>query len=130
MQNKNRPISTTTTLLASLLFQRTGRSLKVQQGFEVSVLPIGANFSHQIFTHQEIYGAKSINCQDEKITKKYTGCLKKTEFYQIEHLEILLPVGKKYDICGKSANAQIGKAQFFRHPVVPQCFTVNCDDFF
>ena len=25
-----------------------------------------------------------------------TGCLKKTEFYQIEHLEILLPVGKKY----------------------------------
>ena len=26
----------------------------------------------------------------------HTGCLKKTEFYQIEHLEILLPVGKKY----------------------------------
>ena len=25
-----------------------------------------------------------------------TGCLKKNEFYQIEHLEILLPVGKKY----------------------------------
>ena len=29
------------------------------------------------------------------------------------HLEILLAVGKKYDIHGKSANAQFGKAQFF-----------------
>ena len=38
---------------------------------------------------------------------------KKTEFCQIEHLEILLSVGKKYDIRGKSANAQLGKAQFF-----------------
>ena len=27
--------------------------------------------------------------------------------------EILLSVGKKYDIRGKSANAQLGKAQFF-----------------
>ena len=37
-----------------------------------------------------------------------TGCLKKTEFYQIEHLEILLPVGKKYFW-------QI-YSSFFRHP--------------
>ena len=37
------------------------------------------------------------------------------EFYQIELLEILLSVGKKYlnDICDKSGNAQFGKAQFF-----------------
>ena len=27
---------------------------------------------------------------------QYTRCLKKSEFYQIEHLEILVPVEKKY----------------------------------
>ena len=45
---------------------------------------------------------------------------KKNEFYQINHLKILLPVGKKYlnDIRGKSANGQFGKTLFFRHPVL------------
>ena len=42
---------------------------------------------------------------------------KKTEFYQIDLLEILLPVGKKYlCICDKSGNVQFGKTQFFETP--------------
>ena len=46
----------------------------------------------------------------------YTGCLKKTEFYQIKHLEILLPIGKKTsDIHCKSTNAQFSKTHFLRH---------------
>ena len=28
--------------------------------------------------------------------KEHTGCLKKTEFCQIEHLQILLVIGEKY----------------------------------
>ena len=49
-----------------------------------------------------------------------TGCLKKTEFYQIELLEILLPKGKKYlwhlwHIWIWS----IRQNSVFRHPVYP-----------
>ena len=34
--------------------------------------------------------------EEQILVSAHTGCLKKTEFYRIELLEILLPVGKKY----------------------------------
>ena len=48
------------------------------------------------------------------------GCLKRTEFYQIEHLEILLPVGKK-TLMIFVANLEMLKSvklSFFRHSVL------------
>ena len=66
-----------------------GRSLKVQQGFEVSVLPIGANFFHQIFTPQETHGPKSINFHgawENKIKKRNERLLaSSTKKYQAEN---------------------------------------------
>ena len=42
-----------------------------------------------------------------------TGCLKETEFYQNEHLQICI----SSQLTAGSPNAQFDKTQFFRHPV-------------
>ena len=59
----------------------------------------------------------------DKEKDKYndTGCLKKElTFTTLSIRRYCCQLGRNtYDICGKSANAQFGKAQFFlRHPVV------------
>ena len=50
-----------------------------------------------------------------------TGCLKKLSFAKLSIWRSSCQLGgNTYDICGKSANAHIGKTEIFRHPVVRQ----------
>ena len=47
-----------------------------------------------------------------------TGCLKKSEFYRIEHFQICHKYHKYFFPAGsRISKSSIGKTQFFRHPV-------------
>ena len=58
--------------------------------------------------------------------EKNTGCMKKLSFAKLSIWRSCCQFGRNtYDILSKSENAQIGKTQFFRHPVCSYILLLN-----